>query len=282
MERKLILEFDKKQKQQKKSKHHHHGHKDSTRNKDKRPKLDKELATPSTSSSSATLYRDRAKERREGINKDFDLDPDDLIVSNPIIDGGQQVDEAELRRQQIEESKYFGGDVEHTHLVKGLDFALYEKMKNAQKQAEKEEANSRVSSRRYADRDLILAGSDSDEEEFTREAIRAATASMTNKRQIDLEKLRESEMITCRTALARKILDALDEEKKMTKCELFMPGRMSYILSLDEEIDTQVTTIVRSKAEQAETEEPVSEKELAFDQLIKIFARIRNKKQQVH
>ena len=28
----------------------------------------------------------------------------------------------------IQESKYLGGDMEHTHLVKGLDYALLEKV----------------------------------------------------------------------------------------------------------------------------------------------------------
>ena len=35
---------------------------------------------------------------------------------------------AERRKQVIQESKYLGGDMEHTHLVKGLDFALLEKV----------------------------------------------------------------------------------------------------------------------------------------------------------
>ena len=34
---------------------------------------------------------------------------------------------AERRKQLIQESKYLGGDMEHTHLVKGLDYALLEK-----------------------------------------------------------------------------------------------------------------------------------------------------------
>ena len=29
----------------------------------------------------------------------------------------------------IEESKFLGGDLEHTHLVKGLDFALLQKVR---------------------------------------------------------------------------------------------------------------------------------------------------------
>lgn len=153
MERKLILDFDRKQKQQKKAKHHHgHGRRETAKH-DKKPKLDRESPPPS-SSSTANMYRDRAKERREGINRDFDLDPDDLIISNPIVDGGQQVDEAERRRQLMEESKYLGGDVEHTHLVKGLDFALYEKIK---KQAESEDAKTKASNRLQGNRDLILA-----------------------------------------------------------------------------------------------------------------------------
>ena len=36
---------------------------------------------------------------------------------------------AERRKQVIQESKYLGGDMEHTHLVKGLDYALLEKVR---------------------------------------------------------------------------------------------------------------------------------------------------------
>ena len=36
---------------------------------------------------------------------------------------------AERRNQLIQESKYLGGDMEHTHLVKGLDYALLEKVR---------------------------------------------------------------------------------------------------------------------------------------------------------
>lgn len=37
--------------------------------------------------------------------------------------------DAETRRRIIEESKFLGGDLEHTHLVKGLDYALLQKVK---------------------------------------------------------------------------------------------------------------------------------------------------------
>ena len=39
-------------------------------------------------------------------------------------------DAAERRRQIIQESKFLGGDMEHTHLVKGLDFALLQKVRS--------------------------------------------------------------------------------------------------------------------------------------------------------
>lgn len=36
---------------------------------------------------------------------------------------------AKKRKQAIEESKFLGGDIEHTHLVKGLDYALLQKVR---------------------------------------------------------------------------------------------------------------------------------------------------------
>ena len=37
---------------------------------------------------------------------------------------------AKTRREVIERSKYLGGDMDHTHLVKGLDYALLQKTKS--------------------------------------------------------------------------------------------------------------------------------------------------------
>mmetsp|Transcript_9540 Transcript_9540/g.20302 ORF Transcript_9540/g.20302 Transcript_9540/m.20302 type:complete len:575 (-) Transcript_9540:216-1940(-) len=65
-------------------------------------------------------YRDRAKERREGTNLDYA--PLEFIAASTN-------DYAEDRRTQAELSKYLGGDEEHTHLVKGLDWALAQKVR---------------------------------------------------------------------------------------------------------------------------------------------------------
>jgi len=64
-------------------------------------------------------YRDRAKERREGVNIDYDE------TANKTSE--------ELSEEQ---TKYLGGDIEHTHLVKGLDFSLLQKARGQMQQLE--------------------------------------------------------------------------------------------------------------------------------------------------
>merc|ERR1719507_1059719 len=80
----------------------------------------------------AAKYRDRAKERRDG--GPGSERPDDVSGTGsykamaPDVKGN--FDAAERRRQMIQESKFLGGDMEHTHLVKGLDFALLQKVRS--------------------------------------------------------------------------------------------------------------------------------------------------------
>eukprot|EP00922_Rhytidocystis_sp_ex-Travisia-forbesii_P042831 GHVS01064042.1.p1 GENE.GHVS01064042.1~~GHVS01064042.1.p1 ORF type:complete len:328 (+),score=75.13 GHVS01064042.1:221-1204(+) len=64
---------------------------------------------------STELYRDRACERRKGKDEFYQVVAEEL---------------KEMRDRSVEESKYLGGDVEHTHLVKGLDFALLTKVRS--------------------------------------------------------------------------------------------------------------------------------------------------------
>lgn len=51
--------------------------------------------------------------------------PEIIYVLFSLVSGETQ---AERRKQVIQESKYLGGDMEHTHLVKGLDYALLDKV----------------------------------------------------------------------------------------------------------------------------------------------------------
>ena len=49
------------------------------------------------------------------------------------------MDAAERRKQMIQESKFLGGDMEHTHLVRGLDYALLQKVRSEIEQFEEED-----------------------------------------------------------------------------------------------------------------------------------------------
>merc|ERR1711874_389667 len=81
----------------------------------------------------AAKYRDRAQERREGGEGGLPPGSDDATSAGyraVAPDMRQSHDAAERRRQMIQESKFLGGDMEHTHLVKGLDFALLQKVRS--------------------------------------------------------------------------------------------------------------------------------------------------------
>ncbi len=74
-------------------------------------------------------YRDRALERRKGLHKDY----------------SEEVAALAAVELDAEQSKFLGGDVEHTFLVKGLDYALLQKVRRdaemkAKEIKEKEEA----------------------------------------------------------------------------------------------------------------------------------------------
>ncbi|KNE69882.1 hypothetical protein AMAG_20129 [Allomyces macrogynus ATCC 38327] len=85
----------------------------------KRPKpaatSDDRAGTPSTDAAASpateSKYRDRAAERRDGVNRDYE-------ASDAVV--------AALQGQPMtsETSQFLGGDAAHTHLVKGLDVSL--------------------------------------------------------------------------------------------------------------------------------------------------------------
>ncbi|EKX72011.1 conserved hypothetical protein [Theileria equi strain WA] len=90
------------------------------RNKDKR--LDKRSATgyrrieqtEESDAPSETKYRDRALERSQLKDEYLKVEEEYQL----------------LKKQTEEESRYMGGDEEHTHMVKGLDYTLLNKVKS--------------------------------------------------------------------------------------------------------------------------------------------------------
>ena len=96
----------------------------------------------------ANKYHDRAAERRVEelkrlkesgappeafVDKEDAVEPMEQFVSSAptFAQTGNREDlSGQQHRLSIEQSKYLGGDIEHTHLVKGLDFALLQKTRS--------------------------------------------------------------------------------------------------------------------------------------------------------
>uniref|UniRef100_K1PBC7 Protein Red n=1 Tax=Magallana gigas TaxID=29159 RepID=K1PBC7_MAGGI len=109
---------------------------------------------------------------------------------------------AEKRKQLIQESKYLGGDMEHTHLVKGLDFALLEKVRAEISYKEREE------------------------EEIMEEVV----TQKKEDKEVDQE-----EQMHFKTRMGRSIFRTLFKSKFPERNELFLPGRMAYVVDLEDD-----------------------------------------------
>ncbi|KAG9490941.1 protein Red [Eleutherodactylus coqui] len=195
----------------------------------------------------AEKYRDRAKERRDGVNKDYEETELISTTANyravgPTAEADKSA--AEKRRQLIQESKFLGGDMEHTHLVKGLDFALLQKVRAEIASKEKEEE------------DLI------------------------EKPQKETKKDEDPEnKIEFKTRLGRNVYRNLFKSKAYERNELFLPGRMAYVVDLDDEYaDTDIpTTLIRSKADcpTMEAQTTLTTNDIVISKLTQILSYLR-------
>ncbi|KAL7984669.1 hypothetical protein Chor_003239 [Crotalus horridus] len=188
----------------------------------------------------AEKYRDRAKERRDGVNKDYEETELISTTANyravgPTAEADKSA--AEKRRQLIQESKFLGGDMEHTHLVKGLDFALLQK-------------------------------------------VRAEIASKEKEEEDLMEKPpKETKMADWRNGCSRNIYRMLFRNKAYERNELFLPGRMAYVVDLDDEYaDTDIpTTLIRSKADcpTMEAQTTLTTNDIVISKLTQILSYLR-------
>uniref|UniRef100_A0A803JW09 IK cytokine n=1 Tax=Xenopus tropicalis TaxID=8364 RepID=A0A803JW09_XENTR len=178
----------------------------------------------------AEKYRDRAKERRDGVNKDYEETELISTTANyravgPTAEADKSA--AEKRRQLIQESKFLGGDMEHTHLVKGLDFALLQKVSKLHPQKDEDPENK----------------------------------------------------IEFKTRLGRNVYRMLFKPKAYERNELFLPGRMAYVVDLDDEYaDTDIpTTLIRSKADcpTMEAQTTLTTNDIVISKLTQILSYLR-------
>lgn len=160
-----------------------------------------------------STYRDRAKERREQNNPDY---KDNDAYSDITL----------------EASKFLGGDNEHTHLVKGLDYALLEKTRN---EMEKEE------------------------EEKIELAYRKS-----QKRKMQEIQTSEAPQIQFLSTLAKTVYRICIEEpsqsqEAITPVEQFQPNRMSFEFDLDMNFGKDMpTTLMQSKRDCPRTDDRLS------------------------
>ncbi|KAI6176061.1 hypothetical protein M3Y97_00758000 [Aphelenchoides bicaudatus] len=160
-------------------------------------------------------YRDRAAERRKG-----EIDGQDVELRAKLTSGlrafrdekNEDMAAADRREQEIRESKYLGGDIEHTHLVKGLDYSLLNKARSEMKN-KKEEV----------------------EEQHD---VEAAFQNPISKNAL-LNRIAQ-------TKFSRAICKTLFEPLPLTKNDLFQRGRMAYVVELEEGQNDVPVTLLRS------------------------------------
>ncbi|KAL8135068.1 hypothetical protein AgCh_009910 [Apium graveolens] len=183
-------------------------------------------------------YRDRAKERREDQNPDYE--PNELGSFHAVAPPGN-VDllSADAQKISIEKSKYLGGDVEHTHLVKGLDYALLHKVRS----------------------EIDKKPEDGDD--------------FDKKSRIS----KEEHPVSFRTANAKAIYQCIVKPQTTIKpSEMFLPGRMAFIFNMETGFSHDIpTTLQRSKADCPVPEEmiTVSVDGSVLDQIAKIMSYLR-------
>lgn len=234
---------------------HSKGHHDKTK-KDFYKQKSKELKEDDILTELAQRYRDRAKERREGANPDYDSRLDDMDTvgrghhrSIAAPDSKSRLDFQELRRREIEESKYLGGDMEHTHLVKGLDYALLQKVK-----AELKERDCRTNEQLEDDDQ-----NDSDDEDDRRKKGKSNHRESRNDRhkskgllevpETDIEQ-EVDEDESPKSQLAINIVSHI-QRKLPDRNLMFLPMRMAYVVDLESEkmSDEVPLTLLRSKSD---------------------------------
>ncbi|XP_064636750.1 protein Red-like [Lineus longissimus] len=194
----------------------------------------------------AAKYRDRARERRDGNNKDYEQ-PEmisttaDYRAVAPDAKSGEGL--AERRKQLIQESKYLGGDMEHTHLVKGLDFALLEKVR------------AEITSKETFDVEVEETIKKKEKEEVP------------------------EEQVEFRTKMARNIFRTIFKTKAPERNELFLPRRMAYVVDLEDDYgDSEIpTTLIRSKADcpSLESTTTLTTNDIVINKLTQILSYLR-------
>ncbi|CAB4018724.1 Red, partial [Paramuricea clavata] len=212
----------------------------------------------------AAKYRDRARERRDGFNPDYQGTDVNLKASGDYKAVGPTAEAtntaAEMRKRAIQESKFLGGDMEHTHLVKGLDFALLQKVR------------SEITAQVYTDEDLTKKGKHKPKNEKVGKEVEEEI-------EDDDDDSDEEDDMQFSTVLGQKIYRSVFKNRPADKNELFQPGRMAYVFELEDEyVESDIpTTLIRSKADcpGMEAQTTLTTNDIVINKLTQILSYLR-------
>eukprot|EP01122_Echinamoeba_exundans_P007023 TRINITY_DN207_c0_g1_i4.p1 TRINITY_DN207_c0_g1~~TRINITY_DN207_c0_g1_i4.p1 ORF type:complete len:425 (-),score=51.93 TRINITY_DN207_c0_g1_i4:142-1416(-) len=166
-------------------------------------------------------YRDRAAERRDGAE-------DEYTEGEEIL---RTIELEEDRETAIEHSKILGGDMENTHLVKGLDYALFHKK---QREMEEEERLARAESAR-----LQREGGG-----ITNMAGRQIIATASGFQAVET-------VAEFKTELGKRVHRAIFTKSRPDSTESFLPGRTMFVYDLDPDMNLSIPTAVLHPKDEA-------------------------------
>ena len=206
----------------------------------------------------AEKYRDRARERRDG--GEGGVGEESTNAYRAVAPNAREThDAAERRRQMIHESKYLGGDMEHTHLVKGLDFALLQKVRSE-----------------IETREMIEEEVENEEPEEEKEVEKKVEGKKETDKKDEPED--DKPAVECRTVMGKNIMRLVFKPEGPKVNELFLPGRMAYVMDLEDEGETDIpTTSIRSKKDVINNEQKatLSTNDIVINKLTQILSYLR-------
>ncbi|KAI1721482.1 protein Red [Ditylenchus destructor] len=190
-------------------------------------------------------YRDRAAERRKGVNnpeEDAELRARLTAAYRAVPATAKAAASlAERRRMEIEESKYLGGDMEHTHLVKGLDYSLLNKVRNE-----------------------IESFQEGDELEQAFEQEKKI--------------IQQPPDHVSTNRMVKNMCKALFKNELPTRNEMFAKGRMAYVVELDDEEQDVPSTLLRSVADskvEQSANESINADNVVINKLTQVLSYLR-------
>lgn len=199
------------------------------------------------------LHRDRAAERRQGINPDYDETELAALTGDAVA------------KLTVEETKFLGGDIDHTHLVRGLDFQLLNRVR--------ENLNKQPSSKKRDEQPIkpLEAMPPPTALPPPRAAMPWAPAPKTTPTPKTAGHAPNAVAgPNFATPLGRRVYDAIFRPPRVEVSEHFLPRRTAFVYELDA-LDVP-TTLRRSQADCPKVEERMLA--VMHDQLLERIAKI--------